>query len=183
MKDIKNIILCDKNLMLRKHSLDLNVNDIKPEEQNLIDQMVKYIDISYNNEANKYGISSGIAIASNQVGLLKKVIYIHFKFNENEYKYLLANPKIISHSYGICYLSNGEGCLSVIDKHEGIVPRYQKVIVNAYDLINKKTITINAEGLLSICLQHEIDHLSGILYYDHINKENPNYAKPEWVKL
>ena len=179
MKDIKNIILCDKNLMLRKHSLDLNVNDIKQEEQNLIDQMVKYIDISYNNEANKYGISSGIAIASNQVGLLKKVIYIHFKFNEIEYKYLLANPKIISHSYGICYLSDGEGCLSVFKKHHGIVPRYQKIIVEAFDLINKKPIKINAESLLSVCLQHEIDHLSGTLYYDHINKQNPNFVKPE----
>ncbi|MBP5256915.1 MAG: peptide deformylase [Mycoplasma sp.] len=183
MDEIKNIVLDDKNPILRKHSLDLNVNNIQPNEKKLIDSMVKYIDISYNNEADKYSINPGIAIASNQVGLLKKVIYVHFKCNENEYKYLLANPKIVSHSFGICYLSDGEGCLSVKDKHYGIVPRYQKIVVDAYDLINKKQITINAENLLSICLQHEIDHLLGIIYYDHINKDNPNYVKSEWIKI
>ena len=40
-------------------------------------------------------------------------------------------------------------------------------------------IKINAESLFSVCLQHEIDHLSGVLYYDHINKENPDFVKPE----
>ena len=40
-------------------------------------------------------------------------------------------------------------------------------------------ITIDTSGMLAICLQHEIDHLSGILYYDHINKEDPMFAKPE----
>ena len=179
MNDIKNVILSDKNPLLRQYSSDLDVNNIKPEEQKLIDLMVKYIDITYNNEAEKYGINSGIAIAGNQVGLLKKVIYIHFEFNNVEYKYLLANPDIISHSYGMCYLSDGEGCLSVLQKHHGIVPRYQKIIVKAFDLINKKMIKINAENLFSICLQHEIDHLSGVLYYDHINKENPDFVKPE----
>ena len=183
MNEIKNVVLDDNNPILRKHSLDLDVDNIQPNEKKLIDLMVKYIDISYNNKAVKYGINPGIAIASNQVGLLKKVIYIHFKYNENEYKYLLANPKIVSHSLGICYLSDGEGCLSVKVKHYGIVPRYQKIVVNAYDLINKKQIIINAENLLSICLQHEIDHLSGIIYYDHINKNNPNYVKSEWIKI
>lgn len=183
MNDIKNVILNDKNPLLRERSSNLDVNNIKPEEQKLIDLMIKYIDIAYNDEAEKYGINSGIAIAGNQVGLLKKVIYIHFEFNQVEYKYLLANPKIVSHSYGICYLSDGEGCLSVLKKHHGIVPRYQKIIVEAFDLINKKQIKINAECLLSVCLQHEIDHLSGILYYDHINKANPDFVKPEWIKL
>ena len=183
MSDIKNVILSDKNPLLRKHSSDLDVNNIKPEEQELIDLMVKYINISYNDEAEKYGVNSGIAIAGNQVGLLKKIIYVHFEFNKVEYKYLLANPKIVSHSYGICYLSDGEGCLSVFKKHHGIVPRYHKIIVEAFDLIDKKPIKINAEGLLSVCLQHEIDHLSGILYYDHIDKQNPDFVEPEWIKL
>ena len=183
MIELKNIILSDKDPMLRKHSTDLDVNNIKPEEQYLIDMMVKYIDACYNDEAEKYGIEPGIALASNQVGLFKKVVYVHFKIKETEYKYLIANPKITAYSYAIGYLSDGEGCLSVKNKHEGIVPRRGRIIVKAYDLINKKEITIDASGMLSICLQHEIDHLSGILYYDHINKEDPMFTKPEWIKI
>ena len=183
MIELKNIILSDKDPMLRKHSTDLDVNNIKPEEQYLIDMMVKYIDACYNDEAEKYGIEPGIALASNQVGLFKKVVYVHFKIKETEYKYLIANPKITAYSYAIGYLSDGEGCLSVKNKHEGVVPRHLRIIVKAYDLINKKEITIDASGMLSICLQHEIDHLSGILYYDHINKEDPMFTKPEWIKI
>ena len=97
MIELKNIILSDKDPMLRKHSTDLDVNNIKPEEQDLIDMMVKYIDACYNDEAEKYGIKPGIAIASNQVGLFKKVVYVHFKIKETEYKYfsILLLPKII----------------------------------------------------------------------------------------
>ena len=183
MIELEKIILSDKNPILRKHSADLDVNNIKPEEQCLIDMMVKYIDAYYNGEAEKYNIKPGIAIASNQVGLLKKVIYVHFKVNETEYKYLIANPKITSCSYAIAYLADGEGCLSVDNQHKGIIPRRGRIIVEAYDLINKKDITIDASGFLAICLQHEIDHLSGILYYDHINKENPMFTKQEWIKI
>ena len=183
MKDIRETILSDKDPLLRNHSTDLDVNNIKPEEQELIDSMVRYIDTCYNGEADKYGIKAGIAVASNQVGLFKKVVYVHFNINDKEYKYLLANPKITARSYAICYLSGGEGCLSVKDKHEGIVPRNVRIIVEAYDLINKKDITIDAVGMLAICLQHEIDHLSGILYYDHINKENPMFTKPDWIEI
>lgn len=178
----KNLILSDTDKVLREKSLDLDVNNISEQEQYLIDQMQLYIDICYRNESNKYNIRDGIAVASNQVGLLKKVIYIHLNINNKEYKYLLANPKIVSYSLGKIALAEGEACLSVNDDHIGYVPRYARIIVQAYDLINKKDIKINATGLLSICLQHEIDHLSGILYYDHINKVNPMY-KDENLQL
>ena len=46
-----------------------------------------------------------------------------------------------------------------------------------------KNIEIKAKGLLSICLQHEIDHLYGKLYYDHINKNDPFHAEPNWIKI
>jgi peptide deformylase len=92
---------------------------------------------------------------------------------------LLANPKIKSYSQSKCFLSGGEGCLSVKKKHDGIVPRRSKVIVEAYDLINNKQIEIIAEDFLAINLQHEIDHLNGILYYDHINKSNPYFVDEE----
>jgi peptide deformylase len=76
------------------------------------------------------------------------------------------------------YLSSGEGCLSVETDKKGFVKRRNKISVSAYDLLNHKQITVDAEGILAICLQHEIDHLSGILYYDHINKEYPEAVDP-----
>jgi peptide deformylase len=77
------------------------------------------------------------------------------------------------------YIGSGEGCLSVEDDKKGIVKRRNKIIVSAYDLLNHKPTIIEAEGILSICLQHEIDHLSGILYYDHINKDHPETISPD----
>ncbi len=183
MDNIKQYLLDDSNVILRQPSQDLDINNISDNEQKLINIMVKYIDCCYLGKAKECGIKEGIAIASNQVGLLKKVIYIHFNHLDKEYKYLLANPKIIQYSLQKVFLSSGEGCLSVKEKHAGYVPRYSKITVHAYDLLNKKEISIDASDLLSICLQHEIDHLSGKLYYDKINKIDPFYFEQEWIRI
>jgi peptide deformylase len=164
--------------MLRKKTVDL-ILPVSNDDQKLINRMISYIDACYNKETQKYKIRAGIALAGPQVGLLKKVIYLHFDINKKEYKYLIANPKIISESMVCAYIEQGEGCLSVDTEYEGIVKRRNRIIIRAYDLINKKDITIDADGILAICLQHEIDHLSGVLYYDHINKNHPLNIQPE----
>lgn len=156
---------------------------LNTEDQAYLDKMIKYIDASFNHESSRYGINPGIAIAANQVGWNKRVIYIHFSDGENVFHYLLANPKIKSYSQSKCYLEGGEGCLSVVKKHNGIVPRRTKIIVEAFDLLNNKPIEITAENFFAINLQHEIDHLNGILYYDHINKENPSYIEEDWIQI
>lgn len=98
-------------------------------------------------------------------------------------KFLLANPEIIKFSDDISYLDGGEGCLSVPEDRQGIVPRKSEITVKAYDLIHDREIVINEYGLTAIVLQHEIDHLSGILYYDHINVLDNNYVKEDWKKI
>jgi peptide deformylase len=148
---------------------------ISDKDQELIDKMVAYIDESCNNP-EKCKIDPGIAIAAPQVGLDKNVIYINFVKDGTKYTYLIANPKIASESMVNSYLSGGEGCLSVKNKHQGVVKRKYKIVVNAYDLINKENIVIEAKDFFSICLQHEMDHLKGILYYDRINQSNPFYV-------
>ncbi len=182
MKPKQSWILLDSNKLLREHSKDISV-PVSKEDKEYIDKMMSYIDACDKGLEKEYGIRPGIAVAAPQVGFLKKVIYINFEFAGTQYRYLLANPKIVSRSLGITYLQSGEGCLSVADDHEGYVPRNSKIIVKAYDLLNNKDVTINAEGLLSICLQHEIDHLSGILYYDHINKQDKFYTEKNWKPL
>ena len=86
---------------------------------------------------------------------------------------MLVNPRIVSSSVQKAYLHSGEGCLSVVNQHDGYVVRSARITVKAFDLCTNKDITIRARGYLAIVLQHEIDHFSGILFYDHINKKDP----------
>ena len=182
MEPKQSWILSDSNKVLRSICSNLEL-PLKEPDLSYVNKMKDYIDACYNNDEEKYCIRPGIAIAGPQVGLAKRVIYVNFDFGNEHYQYLLANPRIVSRSLGIVYLSNGEGCLSVEQEHEGIVPRNKKIVVEAYDLLNNKPITINADGVLSICLQHEIDHLDGVLYYDHINKNDKYHVEQNWIKI
>jgi peptide deformylase len=178
MKPEQSWLLKDTDSNLRKPTTEL-VFPIPTDEQELIDRMIAYIDACYHQKHKEFDILPGIALAGPQVGLLKKVIYIHFSRGEQEYKYLIANPKIIAESTVWACISDGEGCLSVETNHKGIVKRKNKIIVKAYDIFGQKDITINADGILAICLQHEMDHLNGILYYDRIDKNNPTEIQPD----
>lgn len=178
----KNWIIYDDNSIMRQKSAQL-VLPLTNEDNDIISKMISYIDASYNNEDIKYDIKPGIGIASIQLGYPKQILYIHFNENDIEHKYLLANPKIILESYNKSYLSKGEGCLSVIKPHKGFSIRKSHIIVNAFDLFTNQNIEIKAKNLLSICLQHEIDHLNGIFYYDKINKSDPFYNEKDWNEI
>ena len=91
--------------------------------------------------------------------------------------------KIILESIQEVYLSGGEGCLSVDEMHEGYVYRHNKIQVKAFNAITMKEEIITARGYEAIVLQHEIDHLSGVLYYDHINKKDPFFVKEGAIRL
>ena len=69
-------------------------------------------------------------------------------------------------------MEDGEGCLSINRETVGIVPRYARVTIEGYD-VNGNKINIRAREELAIAFQHEIDHLNGILFIDHIDKNNP----------
>lgn len=107
----------------------------------------------------------GIGLAANQVGELDRLIVFDIQpGKEGRDPCVLFNPEIV--------LSEGEqkyeeACLSVID-FSAEVTRNAQVKVRGIDL-QGKPLDIEAEGLLAICLQHEIDHLNGVLYIDHIS--------------
>ena len=176
-----NWIKTDNDPILRKKSTKVEFLDKNILEN--INRMVSYIDASYNKKEKLYKIKPGIAIAAPQVGLNKRIIYVHFAEEDTEYRYLLINPEIISFSEASSFIENGEGCLSVKNDVSGNIQRHYKIIVKAFDLLQNKEVEIVAKDLLSICLQHEIDHLDGILYPDHINKENPFYFEKDWIKF
>ena len=109
----------------------------------------------------------GIGLAANQVGVLKRLIVIDCSTEEEEPNLLkMINPEIITSTNEKSELE--EGCLS-IPEHKSNVVRPSKVEVS-YMNLNGETEKLTAEGLLSACLQHEIDHLNGILFIDHISR-------------
>lgn len=111
-------------------------------------------------------VSSGIGLAANQVGVLKRIIVIDVTGGENGGKNLviLINPEIVRSEGSV---EGNEGCLSI----PGIradVQRFAKVTVRGLN-IKAAPIEIIASDLLSRALQHEIDHLNGILFVDRLS--------------
>lgn len=159
------------------------VVELTKEDNEYINKMVSYIDACREGKDKKYGIKNGMAIAAPQVGFNKRVIYLNFEDEQGLHNYLLVNPEIVANSEAKSFIHNGEGCLSVKKDVECNIPRNYKIIVEGYDLLKNEEVSIVATELLSICLQHEIDHLDGILYTDHINKEKPKYINPNWFKV
>src|SRR5690625_1571948 len=127
--------------------------------------------------AEKYKLRSGVGLAAPQLGINKRLIAVYFEFNEQLYDYQLVNPKIISHSVERAYLAGGEGCLSVDEQIEGYVVRYHRVTIRAYNSDGEQ-LKLRFKGYPAIVIQHEIDHLNGIMFYDHINQTNP-FTTPE----
>ena len=112
------------------------------------------------------------------------MLVIYYEVEEGRpVEYALVNPKIISSSVKLCYLKSGEGCLSVDDDHKGYFYRAYKIRVKAYSFLDQKEVEIVAKGYDAIVLQHEIDHLSGVLYYDHIDKKNPFVIKDNSIAI
>ena len=108
----------------------------------------------------------GVGLAATQVGVLQRIVVLdvdHENPRTNIYK--LVNP-VITHSVG--QLVWEEGCLSVVD-FTAEVRRAEHVQVVALDEHGKER-TIEAEGLLAVALQHEIDHLDGKLFIDRISR-------------
>lgn len=166
-------ILDEKNQLLRQKSKEV-VFPLKKEDQENIDQILEYLTNSQIEElAEKYDLRPGTGMAAVQTGVLKRYIVIVVEVDEGKFEnYVVINPKITSTSVEKVYIEAGEGCLSVNRETEGIVPRYARINVEGYDREGNK-IKIRAREDLAIIFQHEIDHLDGILFTDHIDPKNP----------
>ncbi|PSL27715.1 peptide deformylase [Planomicrobium soli] len=147
---------------------------LSEEDRKLSEDLLEYVINSQNDEMiEKYDLRPGVGIAAPQVNVPKRIFALHFDENSGENLSLIAiNPKIVSHSVEKAYLSAGEGCLSVDRPIPGYVPRYARVTVKAFD-IEGKEYKMRLKGLPAIAFQHELDHLNGIMFFDHINPKNP----------
>jgi peptide deformylase len=113
----------------------------------------------------------GIGLAAPQVGVLKRVVVVDVsKDPDNPKPMQLVNPEIVWASDELTDYE--EGCLSLPD-HYSQVTRPARVRVRYMDRTGA-TQEIEADGLLAVCLQHEMDHLEGVLFVDHISKLKRN---------
>jgi len=110
--------------------------------------------------------NSGVGLAAPQVGVNRRFIVVDVSGpSVRENLIHIANPRIVQRE-GEC--ESEEGCLSVPNL-SALVPRSESIVVEGLDL-HGKSLRIEAEGLLAICLQHELDHLDGILILDRISR-------------
>ena len=113
-----------------------------------------------------YDSGNGIGLAAPQVGIKKRIVVIDLRVEEKSDPIIFINPKIKKFSKD--RFINEEGCLSV-PEYYAEVERSKEVEVEWFDILGTKK-TQKLDGLLSICIQHEIDHLDGILFIDHLSK-------------
>jgi peptide deformylase len=107
----------------------------------------------------------GVGLAAPQIGVHQRIIVIDVSTKEEHPELIVAiNPEIV-HGEGESY--EEEGCLS-IPKYSANVRRHAKVVVKCLNLDGEE-ITYRAEDLLAIAFQHEIDHLDGVLFVDHLS--------------
>ena len=175
MKDI----IDDHNPLIREISQPVEMPLSKEDEQLLLDMHEFLVNSQDEEMSEKYDLRPAVGIAAVQLGILKRMCAIHvLTYDKNgevekTVDYALVNPKIVSYTEKPAYLKGGEGCLSVNEDVQGNVKRHAKVTVKGYDVLTHQDVTIVARGFLSICLQHELDHFDGHLFYDRIDPNNP----------
>ena len=109
----------------------------------------------------------GIGLAAIQIGIARRMLVIDLsKEGEDKQPLVFINPEIVSSSDDRSVYE--EGCLSIPDYYAE-VERPAKVTVKYLDREGKEQ-SVEADGLLATCLQHEIDHLNGVLFIDHISR-------------
>ncbi len=106
---------------------------------------------------------NGIGLAATQVNVQKRLVVIDLSNSKNE-PVVMINPQIISVS-GLEQMQ--EGCLSVPEVYE-TVERAERITV-CYTALENEQINQDAEGLMAVCIQHEIDHLDGKLFIDYLS--------------
>ena len=146
-------IITEPNKLLRKISLP--VENVGKKEQQLMDDM---LDTMY--------AANGIGLAAIQIGVPKNVVVIDLNKDNKKIPMFFVNPKITSKSKSLTKYE--EACLSIPNLFAEI-ERPSECEIQYLDYFGKEK-TLTANGLLATCIQHEVDHLKGILFIDYLSK-------------
>ena len=159
-------IVIEPDPILRKKSESLEKVD--DEIRKLLDDMLETM----------YA-APGIGLAAVQVGILKRIIVIDIsKDQEKKTPLFLVNPEIISRSKKTSVYE--EGCLS-LPGHFAEIERPAECQVKFIDYDGKEKELV-ADGLLATCIQHEIDHLNGVLFIDYLSKLKKDMIVKKLIK-
>ena len=132
-----------------------------------------------NDMAETMYAAPGVGLAAPQVGISKRLTVIDCSARDEDAQLLvMVNPEIVDQEGEAC---EEEGCLSV-PEYYAKVNRSAKVKVRFQDL-DERSLTIEAEGLTAIACQHEIDHLDGILFVDHLSPLKRSMFRKKWKKI
>jgi len=143
------------------------VTEFDYELQKLVDDMIETM----------YA-APGIGLAANQVGVSKQVAVIDVGARDDRCDLMvLVNPEIIAEDGEI---DSEEGCLSVPD-YTTVIKRAEKVRVRAFDR-HGKPVEVEGDGLLARALQHEIDHLNGLLLIDRIGRVKREFFRKRFAR-
>jgi len=182
-------MLTMKDVIREGHpTLEMKSNEVEipltDENKKTLKLMMEFLENSQDPEiSEEYEIRPGVGLAAPQINISKRMIAVLTTDEKDEklYKLLLVNPKIISHSVKKVYIPGGEGCLSVDRETEGITARHKKNTVRAHlykpEIDELKKVEIRVSGYVAVVLQHEIDHLDGILFTTKLNEHLPD-AEP-----
>ena len=150
-------IITVPNKLLKKNCKD--VKDFGPDTQNLIDDMIETM-----------RVAPGVGLAAPQIGILQNIVVVEYFENEEDAEiedkepklFELVNPKI--KKYSDIVIDGIEGCLS-IPGYIGTVTRSESITIKGQNRHGQK-ITLKPKGWLARIFQHEVDHLSGVLFTD-----------------
>jgi peptide deformylase len=121
----------------------------------------------------------GVGLAAPQIGVKQRVIVIDVSGKDEPPDLIVAINPVIIHADGESY--EEEGCLSV-PKYSANVRRHARVVVKGLNLEGEE-VTWKAEGLLAIAFQHEIDHLDGLLFVDHVSPLKREIFRRKYRKM
>lgn len=147
------------SILLRTKSTIVNADPNDPVLQIFVKRLYQTV---------RDSMSLGVGIAAPQVGILKNIIWVQRFDKENLPFEVYLNPKIIQYSNK--KQTFREGCLSIPDRIEILNSRAFTILIE-YDKMDASHVVEMVEDFTAVIFQHEIDHLNGILYLDHLEKE------------
>ncbi|KAB1068805.1 peptide deformylase [Tamlana haliotis] len=147
------------SLILRTKSKTIYVNPNDPTIKHFVNRLYATV---------RDSMSLGVGIAAPQVGILKNIIWVQRFDKENIPFEVYLNPKITKYSKETQTVK--EGCLSIPNRSDVLNCRSNSIEIE-YDTMENEHKTETIEAFTAVIFQHEIDHLNGILYLDHLEKE------------
>lgn len=183
MKDIRQ----EGDPILRRRADDVAM-PLSPTDFATLKSMMEYIQNSQNDAlVAELGLRPAVGLAAPQIGVSKKMFCMNAFDEKGEvlHRYAFVNPKILSSSEEQCYVPGGEGCLSVDEEKNGLVPRAKRIKARAFlvDLESAEVdeVIVKLSGFPGVVFQHEYDHLLGILFIDKKQAELPGIRPIEFV--